>query len=136
MNRFGFVTAGADATFKLLGGNAFGYADGTHNFFGAASGIKFFNSVGDTVWGYWASAQLNIGKQVAAPIATWGTLQITTKETGDKQYRAIIMADNATNSTAKGGMLMGAPYTNTDKPFTGFGVYSTNIEKAAYFGGG
>lgn len=77
--------------------------------------------------------QMGIG---LTPQSTWGFLQVMTDGAGATQYRNIVLADNATNNANKGGMLMGAPYAIANKPWTGFGTYTTSTEKAAYFGGG
>jgi len=48
----------------------------------------------------------------------------------------LTLQDNATNSTAKGGTLTGAHYTNTEEPVLIAASYTTATENIVYVGGG
>ena len=71
------------------------------------------------------------------PNTSWGAIvQVQTAGSGGNQYAGLVLTDNITNNTNKGGMLFGAPYANANKIWTGFGTFTNSTEKGCWYGGG
>jgi len=88
----------------------------------------------DTISSTTSTAKIGLGMD---PVAGWSApFQVLTASSGANQYKGIVLTDNLTNNTAKGGLLFGAPYQNSNKGWTGFGTYTTSVEKGIYIGGG
>ena len=61
--------------------------------------------------------------------------RLTVMGAGAGNYNAIKLANVTTDATAKGGIITGARYTNTNVPFVGFGVWDSNAARQVYMGG-
>jgi hypothetical protein len=74
--------------------------------------------------------------------ALWGSssipaLTVTSSGAyGSGQYNCITLTDNLTNNVDKGGVVTGARYANTNKPFTALAAYDSNSNRIVELGGG
>lgn len=90
--------------------------------------FNIMSATGSYIQGVDSTGKVGIG---LTPISSWGKVQILTSD-----YKSFTLADNITNNTAKAGMIMGAPYTNANSCWTGFGTYDDNTHHGIYIGGG
>jgi hypothetical protein len=101
----------------------------------AGSGVAFrINDDGTTSDStpFVVDASGNVGIGTASP-----TSALTIQGTGTSNWRGLVVQDNFTDGTDKGGVaIVGARKTNANTPFTGFATFDSGTGRHVYLGGG